>query len=90
MTEAEIGEALGLTDRTVRRDWEKARLLPADGLILGTSKVVAYPGPVRRGKEWERWKSEQDPKALIVTQKGLRVAEAMRSCTPTQRATSSV
>jgi RNA polymerase sigma factor (TIGR02999 family) len=27
MTEAEIGEALNLTDRTVRRDWEKARLL---------------------------------------------------------------
>jgi RNA polymerase sigma factor (TIGR02999 family) len=26
-TEAEIGAALGLTDRTVRRDWEKARLL---------------------------------------------------------------
>jgi len=26
-TEAEIGTALGLTDRTVRRDWEKARLL---------------------------------------------------------------
>jgi RNA polymerase sigma factor (TIGR02999 family) len=26
-TEAEIGAALGVTDRTVRRDWEKARLL---------------------------------------------------------------
>jgi RNA polymerase sigma factor (TIGR02999 family) len=26
-TEAEIAEALGLTDRTVRRDWDKARLL---------------------------------------------------------------
>jgi len=26
-TEAEIGAALGLTDRTVRRDWEKARLI---------------------------------------------------------------
>jgi RNA polymerase sigma factor (TIGR02999 family) len=26
-TEAEIGVALGLTDRTVRRDWEKARLI---------------------------------------------------------------
>ncbi len=26
-SEAEIGEALGVTDRTVRRDWEKARLL---------------------------------------------------------------
>jgi RNA polymerase sigma factor (TIGR02999 family) len=32
MTESEIGEALGLTDRTVRRDWEKARLLLAHAL----------------------------------------------------------
>jgi RNA polymerase sigma factor (TIGR02999 family) len=29
MTEAEVAEALGVTDRTVRRDWEKARLLLA-------------------------------------------------------------
>jgi len=27
LTEQEIAEALGLTDRTVRRDWERARLL---------------------------------------------------------------
>ena len=27
MTEAEIAEALGMSERTVRRDWEKARLL---------------------------------------------------------------
>ena len=26
-TETEIGEALGVTERTVRRDWEKARML---------------------------------------------------------------
>ena len=26
-SEAEIGEVLGMTERTVRRDWEKARLL---------------------------------------------------------------
>jgi RNA polymerase sigma factor (TIGR02999 family) len=32
MTEVEIGEALGLTERTVRRDWEKARLLLASML----------------------------------------------------------
>ena len=32
MTDAEIGAALGLTDRTVRRDWEKARLLLAHAL----------------------------------------------------------
>lgn len=32
MTDLEIGEALGVTDRTVRRDWEQARLFLADAL----------------------------------------------------------
>jgi RNA polymerase sigma factor (TIGR02999 family) len=32
MTEPEIAAALGITDRTVRRDWEKARLLLAKAL----------------------------------------------------------
>lgn len=32
MTEAEIAAALGVTERTVRRDWEKARLLLAEAL----------------------------------------------------------
>lgn len=32
MTEPEIAEALGLSDRTVRRSWEKARLLLASAL----------------------------------------------------------
>jgi RNA polymerase sigma factor (TIGR02999 family) len=32
MTETEIADALGVTDRTVRRDWEKARLLLAQAL----------------------------------------------------------
>jgi RNA polymerase sigma factor (TIGR02999 family) len=32
MTEVEIAEALGVTDRTVRRDWDKARLLLAEAL----------------------------------------------------------
>jgi RNA polymerase sigma factor (sigma-70 family) len=32
MTDAEIGQALGITDRTVRRDWEKARLVLAHAL----------------------------------------------------------
>jgi DNA-directed RNA polymerase specialized sigma24 family protein len=27
MTDLEIAEALGVTDRTVRRDWDKARAL---------------------------------------------------------------
>ena len=32
MTEAEIATALGITERTVRRDWQKARLLLASAL----------------------------------------------------------
>ena len=32
MTEPEIAEVLGLTERTVRRDWEKARMLLATAL----------------------------------------------------------
>jgi RNA polymerase sigma factor (TIGR02999 family) len=32
LTETEIARALGVTDRTVRRDWEKARLLLRDAL----------------------------------------------------------
>jgi RNA polymerase sigma factor (TIGR02999 family) len=33
LTDIEIGEALGVTDRTIRRDWERARLLLAE--LLG-------------------------------------------------------
>ena len=32
LTDAEIAGALGVTDRTVRRDWERARLLLAQML----------------------------------------------------------
>ncbi len=32
LTEAEIAQALGVSERTVRRDWEKARLLLEDAL----------------------------------------------------------
>jgi RNA polymerase sigma factor (TIGR02999 family) len=32
MTETEIAAVLGVTDRTVRRDWQKAKLLLADAL----------------------------------------------------------
>jgi DNA-directed RNA polymerase specialized sigma24 family protein len=32
LTDSEIGQALGVTDRTVRRDWDRARLLLA-GLL---------------------------------------------------------
>jgi RNA polymerase sigma factor (TIGR02999 family) len=33
MTEPEIAEVLGVTDRTVRRDWEKARVFLAQALL---------------------------------------------------------
>jgi RNA polymerase sigma factor (TIGR02999 family) len=32
MTEVEVAQALGVTDRTVRRDWQQARLFLADAL----------------------------------------------------------
>ena len=32
LTDLEIGEALGITDRTVRRDWEQAKLFLAEAL----------------------------------------------------------
>jgi RNA polymerase sigma factor (sigma-70 family) len=32
LTESEIAAALGVTDRTIRRDWEKAKLLLAEAL----------------------------------------------------------
>jgi RNA polymerase sigma factor (TIGR02999 family) len=35
MTETEAAAALGITDRTVRRDWEKARLMLAEMLKAG-------------------------------------------------------
>lgn len=33
MTEEETAQALGVTDRTVRRDWQQARLLLAEALV---------------------------------------------------------
>jgi RNA polymerase sigma factor (TIGR02999 family) len=35
MTEPEVAEALGITDRTVRRDWQKARLMLGEMLGAG-------------------------------------------------------
>lgn len=54
----------------------------ADRLLLG-GKVIAYPGPVRRGKDYEAF-CAQNPDALIVTQKegalALGIAEAVQNC----------
>ena len=37
LTEAQIAEALDMTERTVRRDWEKARLVLGAFLKRGTA-----------------------------------------------------
>jgi DNA-directed RNA polymerase specialized sigma24 family protein len=34
LTEKQIGDVLGLTDRTIRRDWDKARLYLAAALAI--------------------------------------------------------
>ena len=34
LTEPQIAQALGVSERTVRRDWEKARLLLARTLVV--------------------------------------------------------
>lgn len=49
----------------------------ADNLILGGVPVICYPGATRRGKEWEKWRDDQDPSALIVTRTQLASAEGM-------------
>lgn len=55
----------------------------ADAILLGGQKVLAYPGPVRRGKEYEAF-CAMNPGALIVTQKegaiALGIAEAVHAC----------
>ncbi len=54
----------------------------ADRLLLGGA-VLAYPGPVRRGKEYEAFVA-QNPHAMIVTQKegaiAHGIAEAVMAC----------
>ena len=36
-------------------------------LVLDTHNVIAYPGAVRRGKEWEAFKAAQNPKSIILS-----------------------
>lgn len=52
------------TDAAQTAAMEKGSALHA--LVLGTAKVTAYPGPARRGKEWEAFKAEHEGE-LIVT-----------------------
>lgn len=55
----------------------------ADALLLGGQQVLAYPGSVRRGKEYEAF-CDAHPGALIVTQKegakALGICEAVQAC----------
>jgi hypothetical protein len=59
----------------------------ADRLLLGGA-VIAYPGPVRRGKEYEAFAAKH-PDACIVTQKegalALGIAEAVNKCPDAMR-----
>ena len=43
LTEQEVAAALGVTDRTVRRDWEKARLILAATLSAAPTAAPAKP-----------------------------------------------
>jgi hypothetical protein len=47
-----------------------------DAMVYGTNEVVAYPGSVRRGKEYERFLSEH-AESLVLTKKELQLAEGM-------------
>lgn len=47
MTEQETAEALGITDRTVRRDWIKARALLYQALRADVARGLADPGTVK-------------------------------------------
>jgi hypothetical protein len=54
-----------------------------DRLLLGGGPVLAYPGAVRRGKDYDAFVA-RNPGALILTQndaaKALGMAEAVRAC----------
>lgn len=55
----------------------------ADALIFGHAPVVVFPGKVRNGKEWEKWRDDQAPGSHIVLQseweKATGIASAVRS-----------
>lgn len=55
----------------------------ADRLVFNTGPVLAYPGAVRRGKEYDAF-CDHNPGALILTQKdaskALGIAEAVSAC----------
>jgi hypothetical protein len=52
-------------------------------VLFGTKKVCGYPGPVRRGKEYEAFAAKhQDHEILTMAEydKAMRMAEAVRAC----------
>lgn len=54
-----------------------------DAMVYGTSPVVAYPGPQRRGAEFEAFR-EKNPDAIILTKtehaRATAVAQALERC----------
>jgi hypothetical protein len=51
-------------------------------LTLGTQRVIAYPGAVRRGKEWEAFQAENGDAAIVSKsdyEKASRMADAVRA-----------
>jgi hypothetical protein len=47
-----------------------------DAILFGTRNVIAYPGKVRNGKEWEAFK-EANAESMIVTRSELAESEGM-------------
>jgi hypothetical protein len=66
-----------------------ARGSAVDALLLGTQRVICFPGKVRAGKDWERFQLD-NADALVLTRKeldrALAMAAAVRSSKPAMRA----
>jgi hypothetical protein len=49
-----------------------------DALVFGTKPVICYPGKVRNGKEWEKFRDDpENASSMIVTRSELAEAEGM-------------
>ena len=63
MTEQETAEALRVTERTVRRDWVKARGLLYQALGPTSCPALAHPSPI--GARW-RWARSRESDGRVV------------------------
>ncbi len=60
----------------------------AHSLILGGPPVVAYPGAVRRGKEWEAFQAENADACILTKREAEQanaIAESVRRCSLSMR-----